>query len=199
MSKKFPIFNQCVIAALILALGFAALPIESTMAAEHQDDSNPPVNQPSVEGNPDPRYQNNNRDGERLEQAWARMKTTYLRQGDRLSRAGEFITRAHSLIEKANQKGWDTSTVQAALGAFAAVIPAAQFAHNHGTAIIASHEGFDTDGKVTDRITAVETVKSLGLVIKNTRLAMNGTGQTLRQAVRTFRDSHRPPQPPTVP
>ncbi|MDP2994951.1 MAG: hypothetical protein Q8N46_07500 [Anaerolineales bacterium] len=102
-------------------------------------------------------------------------------------------------MDKANQKGWDTSTFQAALNAFAAVIPAAQSAHDPGAAIIASHNGFDADGKVTDRAAAFKTVKALSQVLKDTRTAMNGTGQALREAVKAFRDAHRPAQAPATP
>ena len=139
------------------------------------------------------------RDNKRLEQIWARAQTAYLRQSDRLAKADEFITNAYSLIDKANQKGWDTSVIQVTLNAFTAIIPTAQAAHNPGAAIIASHNGFNADGKVTDRAVAVETVKALGQVLKDTRLAMNRTGQALREAVKAFRNAHRPAQAPATP
>jgi hypothetical protein len=194
MSKLIPSFKKFALAALILAIGLVALPASSASAAGLQDDTTPPATQLAYGVVPVPP-----RDNARLEQVWAREKTVYQRQSDRLAKADEFIARAQSLIDKANQRGWDTSIVQAALNTFSAVIPAAQAAHDPGVAIIASHNGFDEDGKVTDRAAAVETVKALGQVLKDTRLAMNSTGRALREAIKAFRDAHRPAQAPVTP
>ena len=137
MSKLTPFIKKLALAALILVIGLATIPVASASAASLEDQSTPPANQPATNA--------------RLEQAWARVQAVYQRQGDRLAKADAFIARAQSLLDKANQKGWDTTAVQAALNAFAAVIPAAQAAHDAGAAIISSHNGFDADGKVTDR------------------------------------------------
>jgi len=165
--------------ALVLALGLAAIPAASASAAGLSDQTNPPASQP---------------DFSRVERAWARAQAVYTREGARLSKADEFIGRAQTLIDKATQKGWDTSAVQAALDALSAVIPAVQAAHDNGSAIIANHDGFDGSGNVTDRSTAIITVKALVQVLKDTRSAMDGTGKALREAVRTFRKAHRPDQ-----
>jgi len=194
MSKLIPFFKKFALAALVLAIGLAALPTASASAAGLQDETTPPTKRPVDGVVPVPA-----RDNELLEQIWARVQSTYQQQGDRLAKADEFITRAQSLIEKANQKGWDTSAVQAALNAFSAVIPAAQTAHNPGAAILASHNGFDADGKVINRPAAVMTVKALGQVLKDTHAAMNGTGMALREAVKAFFEAHRPAQAPATP
>ncbi len=221
MSKLIPFFKKFALAALVLAIGLAALPaagaagvvpVSARGAAGLQDETTPPANRPAngvipvlakqsrfLRISPGSRTGHGARDYQRLEQIWARAQTAYQRQGDRLAKADEFLTKAQFLIDKANQKGWDTSAVKAALNAFTAVIPAAQAAHIPGAAIIASQNGFDADGKVTDRSAAVETVKALGQVLKDTRAAMNGTGQALREAVKAFRDAHRPGQAPATP
>jgi hypothetical protein len=194
MSKLILFFKKFALAALVLAIVLVALPAASASAAGLQDQTTPLANQPANGVVPVPA-----RDTTRLEQIWARTQTTYQRQGDRLAKAEAFITKAQSLIDKATQKGWDTSAIQAALNAFAAVIPAAQAAHDPGADIITSHNGFDANGKVTDRAAAIETVKALRQVLMDTRAVMNGTGQALRAAVRAFRDAHRPVQAPTNP
>jgi len=177
MSKLIPFFKKFALVALVLAIGLAALPASSASAAGLQDETALPAS------------------NARLERIWARAQAAYQRQDDRLAKADEFFTKAQSLIDKANQKGWDTSAVQAALDALAAVIPAVKAAHDPGAAIIASHNGFSADGKVTDRAAAIETTKALVQVLKNTYTAMNGTGRALREAVRAFRDAHRPATP----
>jgi hypothetical protein len=176
MSKILPNFKKITLFILVFGIGFAALPAMGASAAGLSDVTPPPVSQP---------------DNSRIENIWARAQNTYQREGDRLAKAGEFISTAQTLINKANQKGWDTSLLQAALNAFASVIPAAQAAHDSGASIIANHAGFDAAGKVTDRTAAIDTVKALSQVLKDTRSAMNGTGKALREAIRSFRQTHR--------
>jgi hypothetical protein len=181
MSKLILFIKKIALTALVLAIGLAVLPTATAAAAGPQDPANPPAN------------------NAHLEQAWARTKTIFERQGYRLAKTSDFIARAQILIDRADQKKWDTSAIQAALDAFASVIPAAQSAHEPGVAIIASHNGFDANGVVTDRTTAIATLKALTQVLKDTHLAMDGTGQALREAVKAFRDAHKPVQPPTNP
>jgi hypothetical protein len=183
MSKLIPFFKKFALAILVIAIGLAAFPLTGVSAAASKDTSTPPTDQIRI--NP------------RLETLWAREQAAYKIEGNRLAKANDFITKVQVLIDKANGKGWDTSAVQAALNAFSTVIPAAQAAHNKGAAIIASHAGFDANGKVTDRITAAATVKALAQVLKDTRTAMNGTGKALREAIKAFRDAHPRPEAPT--
>ena len=179
MFKKTALFKKFALAALVLAILLAAFPFAGASAAGLNGQTNV---QP---------------DNTRLENLWARQQATYQRQSDRLANTSTFIARVQTLINKANAKGWDTSTVQAALNALSAVIPAVQAAHAPGAAIIASHTGFDASGKVTDRTTAIVTVRSLAQVFMNTRVALNGTWKALRDAIQAFRQAH--PHPATPP
>ena len=175
MFKMTALFKKVALATLVLALGLAALPALGASAAGLQEGTTPPV----VENT-------------RIEQAWARAQAAYQKQGDLLSKADGIVARAQSLIDKASQKGLDTSAVQAALNAFTAALPAAQAAHAGGAAIIANHDGFNVVGKVTDRATAIATTKSLAQVLKDTRAAMGGTGKALRDAVQAFIAANKP-------
>ena len=216
MSKLIPFFKKFALAALVLAIGLTALPaagasgvvpVSARGAAGLQDETTPPANRPAngvvpvlakqprfLRISPGSRTGHGARDNERLEQIWVRAQTAYQRQSNRLAKTDEFLAKAQSLMDKANQKGWDTSTFQAALNAFAAVIPAAQSAHDPGAAIIASHNGFDADGKVTDRAAAFKTVKALSQVLKDTRTAMNGT--LVRPCVKLSKPSAMPTDQP---
>jgi len=176
MFKITALFKKIVLAAMVLAVSLAALPFVSASAAGSNDPATPPANQ--------------SLSSFRLEQNWVREQATYQREDNRLDNASTFIAKVQVLINKAKGKGWDTSVVQAALDAFAAVIPAAKAVHAPGAAIIASHAGFDAAGKVTDRTAAIQTTKALAQVLKDTRSAMNGTGKALREAIRAFRDKH---------
>ncbi len=176
MSRLTSLLSKLVLSVLLVGLVLTVSPIGAASAAGLSDET-PPNN-------------------ERLEQAWARLQSAYARQGERLEKADELVARVQALIEKANARGWDTSAVQTALDAFVAALPAAQAAHEPGAAIIASHAGFDENGKVTDRAAAVETVRSLAQVLKSVRTAMNGAGEALFQALRALREAHPRPQQP---
>jgi hypothetical protein len=179
MLKTTAIFKKITLAVLVLAIGLAAFPITGAAAAGLIGQANP---QP---------------DNTRLEKVWAREQAIYQREGARLANASNFVARIQALIDKAAQKGWDTSSVQAALNALSSVIPAVQAAHAPGAALVASHAGFNANDKVIDRTTAIATAKSLAQVLKDTRIAMDGTGLALRAAIRAFRDAH--PRPTPVP
>jgi len=179
MFKITTLFKKFALLALVLAIALAVFPFTGASAAglNGQNKTQP--------------------DNSRLENLWARKQATYQRQSDRLSNASTFTSKVQALIDKASAKGWDTSSVQAALNALSAVIPAIQAAHDPGAAIIATHAGFDSTGKVTDRTTAIATVKSLAQVLMDTRIAMNGTLKALHDAVKAFRQAH--PHPATSP
>jgi hypothetical protein len=179
MLKMTAFLKKFALAALILAIVLAAFPFAGATAA-------------GLTG----QYQTQP-DYPRLENLWARQQATYQRQSDLLSNASTFISKVQALIDKAAAKGWDTSGIQAALNALSAVIPALQAAHAPGAAIISSHAGFDAGGMVTDRATAIATVKSLAQVLKDTRTAMNGTLKALHEAVKAFRQAH--PHPAITP
>jgi hypothetical protein len=181
MFKMTTLFRKIALVVLVVTVGLAAFPFAGASAA-------------SLNGQTAPQPDNS-----RLEKTWAREQAIYRREGTRLANSSNFIARIQILIDKANQKGWDTSSLQAALNSFSAVLPAVQAAHASGAAIIASHAGFDSNGKITDRSAAIATVKSLGQVLKDTRTAMNGTGKALRQAIKTFRHAHPRPTTPPVP
>ena len=179
MFKISSLIKKFSMAALVLAIALAAFPFAGASAAGLNGQANA---QP---------------DNTRLENLWARQQATYQRQSDRLANASTFIAKVQTLIDKASAKGWDTSSVQAALNALSAVIPAVQAAHAPGAAIIATHAGFDASGTVTDRTTAIATVKSLAQVFRDTRTAMDGTLKALHEAVKAFRQAH--PHPATTP
>jgi hypothetical protein len=182
MIKIVALFRKLVLSLLVVGNGVAAIPFGTVSAASLDDPATPPVAQA---------------DHIRLERQWMREQLRFQREGFWLTQAQAVINRIQALIDKANQKGLDTSKVQAALDAFSTVIPTAQAAHNQGTPIISNHAGFDASGKVTDAVTAIETTQALAQVLKDTRLAMNGTGKALRQAIREFRQVHQKDVTPT--
>ncbi|MEW6404353.1 MAG: hypothetical protein AB1649_21345 [Chloroflexota bacterium] len=171
-------FKKSILAAMVVALVFAALPVTSVFAADD----------PST---PEPEISN-----EKLEQIWARQLKTYERLGKAFDRSDEFIAGVQALIDKAAENGKDVSAVQAALDAFEAAVKKAHPLYESTKGIVNSHQGFDENGKVTDAEKARETVAEMREALQEIKDAMNGTGRALREAIKAFREANRPAEKP---
>jgi hypothetical protein len=173
------LFKKTMLFALVAALGVASLPFVS-VAAMGANDPTPPAGQTQVSN-------------EKLEQAWARQLKAY----ERMGKAEEFAAKVQQLIDRASAKGKDVSAVQAALNAFTAAMKDAKPIYESAKGIINSHQGFDSNGKVTDPAQAKETVKAMHAKLQEIRTAMNGTGKALHDAIQAFRAAN--PRPVKTP
>ena len=176
------LFKKTILLALIAVLSVATLPFVSVTAASADDPAPPPQEQI--------------RTG-KLEQIWARQQRLYEKIGNGFDRADEFTARVKKLIDRARENGKDVSAVQAALDAFEAALKEAYPIYESCKGIINSHQGFDSNGKVTDPEKARETVRAMGEKLKEIKAAMNGTGRALRDAIKAFREAN--PRPPKTP
>jgi hypothetical protein len=175
-------FKKTMVLALVVALAVASLPLVG-VSALGADDPQPPQGKVT---------------NEKLEQVWARQQQRYEKIGKGFERSDEFIAKAQKLIERAKANGKDVTALQAALDAFAAAIKQAHPIYEGGKGIINSHQGFDTNGKVTDAAKAKETVKAMHDKLQEIKAAMNGTGKALREAIKAFREANpRPTKTPT--
>jgi len=172
-------FKKTILAALVAALALAALLVTSTYASGLSDPANPPT-----EGTRSPDI--------RLERAWAHMQRVYERQGFMLDRADRLVERIQELIDRLEENGKDVTALQAALDTFEEALKDAHPIYESAKGIINSHQGFDADDKVTDREKAVETIRGLGEKLKEVRQLVGEPGKTLREALKAFRDAHRP-------
>jgi hypothetical protein len=181
MFKLTVFLKKALLVALIAGIGLAALPAGPALAASAQDEGNPPQEQLS---------------DERLAEIWAREVASYERIGTLLDRVDSMIAKAEEFIARANERGIDTSVVQAALDAFATAVQGARPIYQSANGIVQSHQGFDAGGQVTDRARAIETVRELGAKLRDVKAAMAGTGQALRAAMRALREANRPSETP---
>jgi hypothetical protein len=180
MIKHFLLFKKFVLVTLVATLALAAFPVTNVSASGLNDREQPPAEttRPS---------------GERLERIWARLGRIYERQGHRLERADEIVERFQELIDRMQDNGKDVTALQAALDAFDKALKEAHPIYESAKGIlINSHQGFDADGKVTDREKAVETVKELGEKLREIRETVGEPGKALREAIRAFRETNRP-------
>jgi hypothetical protein len=176
------LFKKTILLALVAALGLAMMPFVSASAAGENDPTPPP--QPAGQIRT-----------ERLERVWARE----LRIFQRMGRTDEFVEKVQRLIDRAKANGKDVSAMQAALDVFKAAVKDAQPIYESVKGLINSHQGFDSNGKVTDPAKAKETVKAMHDKFKEIRDAMNGTGKALREAIKAFRQANPRPQPTLTP
>jgi predicted transcriptional regulator len=129
---------------------------------------------------------------ERLERAWARLQHVYERQGRILDHADAMVERIQGLIDRMNENGKDTAALQAALDTYAEALKDAHPVYESAKGILNSHQGFDADGKVTDREKAIETLKDLRDKLQEIRQIVGEPGKALREAVKAFREANRP-------
>lgn len=179
MIKFSLLFKKAVLITLAAALSFAALPATSAYASGLNIPADPPTDELQISD-------------ERIEKIWARLQKAYERQGQRLNRADKITGKIQGLIDRMEENGKDVAALQAALDAFDAALKEAHPIYESAKGIINSHQGFDADGNVTDREQAVETVKELGAKMKEMREIVGGPGKALREAIKAYRDAHRP-------
>ena len=178
------LFRKTVLYALVAALAMASLPFVSASAAGADDPTPPPQGQIS---------------NERLERVWARQLRLYEQIGNGFERESAFIKKAQRLIDRAKENGKDVSAVQAALDAFEAAVKDAHPIYESAKGIVNSHQGFDSNGKVTDSEKAKETVNAMREKLQEIKEAMDGTRRALREAIRAFREANPRPQPTPTP
>ncbi len=172
------LFKKTILFVLVTVLGLAAMPFVSVSAAGQYDPTPPPAERGQISN-------------ERLERVWARQIRIY----ERMGYTDEFVERVQKLIDRAKANGKDVSAVQAALDAFEAALKDAHPIYESANGIVNSHQGFDSNGKVTDPQKAQETVKAMREKFKEIKDAMNGTGKALREAIKAFREANPRPQP----
>ena len=179
MIKLIMLFKKTVLVALVAALTLAALPVTHAYASGLSDPADPPTGAVQLSD-------------ERLEQIWARMQRIHERQGHNLERADAMVERTQNLIDRLAENGKDVTAMQAALDAFGDALKEAHPIYESAKGVVNSNQGFDADGKVTDHEKAVETVKNLGGKLKEVREIIGEPGRGLREALKAFRDAHRP-------
>ena len=162
---------------LVAVLGLAALPLTPAQAATEPEEGSYP----------------------RLEELLRREQYALERQGERLAHTEEVKEKTQALIEKAQEKGLDTSDLEAALAAYQERLPVAQEHHDQAAGILANPAGFDPQGKVTDRKEALKTLRSAGEELRRAHLKITEASMDLRKAVRAFLQANKPAVLPEKP
>jgi hypothetical protein len=64
--------------------------------------------------------------------------------------------------------------------------------HDQAASLLANPAGFDANGKVTDRKTALETLRQAGEALRRAHLGITEASLDLRDAVRAFVKANKP-------
>ena len=134
---------------------------------------------------------------QRLENALMRENNWLNTQAYNLMRMGQLATRGQELIDKAKEKEWDVSKIQAALDLFNSQRPTAQASHDTAAGILSTHTGFDASGKVTDADAAQKTVQDARKNLQDAHLMMKKAVTDMRIAIREFRGQPKGENTPT--
>ena len=129
---------------------------------------------------------------QRLEAAFERQQANLVRQAENIQKLNDFASKAQERIDILKEKGKDVSSLEAALAAFESSIPGINASHQVAADLIAAHNGFGANGKVTDIQAAGQTVKSIHDALKATRQMMVNSIRELRQAIRSYREANQP-------
>jgi hypothetical protein len=123
-------------------------------------------------------------------------------QDARLKRVEDYATKIDSLIAKFKAKGKDTAALEQAVVAFRSSIALARAEWQAASAILATHAGFDADGKVSNADQARATLKDAHSHIEQVHTIARAAYEKLHTAIAAYRKAHRevtapvaPPQP----
>jgi hypothetical protein len=162
------------LACLVVLAGSLAMPVATAQAAE---EPSPPT-----------------QDGDypRLSLLLERVQLAYESQGYRLDLAKRSAGLTQDWIDLLKSEGHDTSSLESALAEFNRLVDAAEGYHDEAGRILADPAGFDTDGNVTDRQQAVDTLRSAGQALRDSNRSLVDATITLRRAMQDFRQEIRP-------
>jgi hypothetical protein len=115
---------------------------------------------------------------------------------DKAARAGEKLQK---LVDKAKENGKDVADLQAALASYNTQIEKAQGLNEQAAKVIATHNGFDANGKVSDPAAALKTVEDAGKALKDARTTLKEAGADLREAAKAWREANPRPEKTPAP
>jgi hypothetical protein len=169
MFKKNSIKSCIISLILVLSIGLSVLPFTSAQAASEPEAGNYPL----------------------LERLLKRERAALEKQGERLERTDENVSKVETLIEKAKTKGIDTTALEEALTAYQERLVTFVGFHEQAASRLANPAGFDENGKVTDQQAAQETLRQAGEAMRRGHLEITEASLDLRGAVRDFLKANR--------
>lgn len=146
-----------------------------------------PVGTASAQIAPDPTHDPVNR----LEYAYQRLQINSDRLQFRFQRADKIMERGDEWVAWLQERGIDTTELEAALALYAQQVADARVHADAGAAILAEHAGFDDDGQVTDVETAVDTLRSARAELLDGHHELRDATHELHDTVKEIRQELR--------
>lgn len=168
--------RKTLLVTLIVALLISALPVSSALASGLDETPTPPANGRRLSN-------------ERIEKIWQRQLKGYERLGRLSEKSGDLFARADQIVTVLKGMGADTAELEAALADFEEAIKQAQPIYDSCEEIVASHKGFDENGKVTDAVQAIQTIAELGSKLREIRDNLHGKGKVVADLLKPIRDA----------
>ncbi len=122
----------------------------------------------------------------RLEKVYQRELKALDAQAKRLTAADNRVQKLGERIANLKSQGKNTSTLEAALADFKAVLSNAHTTHDKAAGILKTHAGFDANGKVSDVQQARQTVQEAGNLLREVHRDLRPALGDLVRAVREF-------------
>ncbi len=127
----------------------------------------------------------------RLELAWARLQASHARLEVFFDFADQRTSEVQQLIDRAQAAGKDVSGVQSALDNLEQAIKQAKPLFEGMSGTLASHQGFDNAGNVTDASKALQTVKDLAATEQQIGSILTPAQQALKDAIDAYRQTNQ--------
>lgn len=124
---------------------------------------------------------------ERLELLYRREQNASDALGFRLERAHNLIEKMPDTLARLAERGYDVSSLEAALATFEQGVTEAERYHQQAADILATHAGFDDSGSLVDRDAAVDTLRSAGRALRDAQYTLADATVTLRRAILDWR------------
>ena len=125
-------------------------------------------------------------DGKVLEDLLIRERLALSNQQTRLTLSHTVAGAVQTYIDGQKNAGKDTSSLESALNAFTAAISSSEADNAAAAALLSSPAGFDANGKVVDRETAHNTLRTAGQSLRQAHLTITQATLNLRQALQTY-------------
>jgi hypothetical protein len=167
--------------ALLVALVAVGMTFGSAAAAPRNGNEGPP------------------RKGPALERMYRIERQRLMVQDGRLKRADQYATKIDALIARLKGKGRDTAALEQAVAAFRASMATARHEWQAASDTLASHAGFDAQGKVTDATQAAATLRDAHNHMAQAAKAGFGAYKDLHAAIAAYRKAHRDVAEPAAP
>jgi hypothetical protein len=120
-------------------------------------------------------------------------------QDIRLKNAVLHADKLDQLIARLKAKGQDTAVLEQAVAAFRADIATARAEWQAASTTLATHTGFDNNGKVTNADQARATLKDAHSHMEQTHTIARSAYQKLHTAIVAYRKAHREVKEPLAP